>query len=201
MLNLEIEMNEKIKIEITSKVLINQDLCSAALWHKEQIELAVANDDHEALTFKIMSCLVMCAFTHEANLNFIGYHLFEDWGDKHERKNAEKKLRKIAAHLGLNINMDVVPFKTLDTLKLFRDCLAHGKPEEITVSEEKIANMSSIDTQFQYPKAEWEKYCTAENAMQAYEDVDVIWKMLLGAANIELWDTLSHGERSITIVR
>jgi hypothetical protein len=83
-------------------------------------------------------------------------------------------------------------------LKELRDSLAHGKPLLLELDEEAVIDAhddESIDL-----RAEWQSYCIKEFANEAYGDVNEIWRQLLSASKLTLFETLSGGEQSIHFI-
>jgi len=117
------------------------------------------------------------AFTMEAKINFLGTKLVADWK---ERRPFLTKLNHVLEHVALNVDFGARPYSTIRTLKDLRDSLAHGKPLHLELDRE--------------------SYCNAEFANQAYEDVNGIWRQLLFASNLSLFETLSGGAHSITFI-
>jgi hypothetical protein len=48
---------------------------------------------------------------------------------------------------------------------------------------------------------DWEQHCKPETALMVYEDVNALWKELMEAAKIDIWDTITHGQANVTIIR
>jgi hypothetical protein len=188
---------EKIKVRRLAKkhIYVHNDLSNAAYHFHEKVNERFANNDREGIAFDILAELIFLAFTIEAKINFLGSKLIEGWI---EREYFWPKLKLVLKQLGLNVDLNTRPYSTIKKLKDLRDSLAHGKPLHLELDEEAVVDANedeSIDL-----RAEWESYCTEEFANQAYEDVNEIWKQLLSASKLALFDTLSGGERSITFI-
>lgn len=181
----------KISLKANSQIFINQDLMNAAFHYKGEIETSTKENNYEGMAFKAMSCLIFCAFSLEANANYIGYKLLSDWED-HERKSLEDKLEIIYQNLGLDFDKGRRPLQTVKLLVKFRNSLAHGKPEFVSIEKEVVGDAGKFE-KFKYPQAGWEEYCTEENALEAYEHANTIWNDMLNAAGIEIMETLSGG--------
>lgn len=189
---------EKIKVRRQAKkhIYVHNDLSNAAYHFYEKVNERFADNDREGIAFDILAELIFLAFTIEAKLNFLGHKLVVGWK---ERKPFEDKLKLVLKHLGLNVDFNKRPYSTIRSLKDLRDSLAHGKPLHLELDEEAIVDASEATESLDL-SAEWESYCTEEFAKQAYEDVNEIWKRLLSASKLALFDTLSGGERSITFI-
>jgi hypothetical protein len=70
--------------------------------------------------------------------------------------------------------------------------LAHGKPE--IVNETKIVDVEP--TIWAALESQWESTVTPKFVDRCYEDSKTLWEELLGAANIEGYETLTHGGHS-----
>src|SRR5262245_56423591 len=77
-------------------VYIHNDLSNSAFHFKTRIEERLANDDRVGITFDCMACLVMCAFSFEAYINFLGSKLIADWK---ERQPFNDKVDQVLKHL------------------------------------------------------------------------------------------------------
>ena len=47
---------------------------------------------------------------------------------------------------------------------------------------------------------EWERACAPELVMQAYEDLDTVWKEMLTKSGLQLWDTMTTGAGGISFI-
>ena len=189
---------EKIKVRRQAKkhIYVHNSLSNAAYHFKQTVDERVEKDELTGITFDILAVLIFLAFTVEAKINFLGFKLFPNWA---ERDRFWKKLKRVVTHLGLQADFEVRPYSTIKTLKDLRDSLAHGKPVHLELDEEAVIDADQAD-EMVYLKADWEKHCTEDFTQQAYDDVQEIWKQLLSAAKISLFDTLSGGEGSVTFI-
>ena len=185
----------KIKALIESKkhVYIHNDLGNCTYYFKNRFD---AWRDEEGISLEIMAGLTMLAFTIEARMNFLGSKLLKDWNEKNALKD---KAKKLSNHLGLEANFGQEPFSTLKLLKEFRDCLAHGKPLVQDELKEVVATHEELE-QFKTLEAGWEKFVTVEFFNLAYEHTKQIWEELLEAAQIEVFETVTHGEIHMTFL-
>lgn len=176
---------------------IHNDLANAALHIKCRIADKLIQNDMSAISLESMAYTVMLAFTFEAMLNFMGHKLMPDWK---ERKGAEYKRNRIFKQLKMNPDMGRRPYSTIDELRSFRNHVAHGKPLETSIDEfvevQDNDSHSSIDL-----RTTWESLCRPENVFARSNDIDQIWREMLQASGIELFDTLSGGSHTITLVR
>ena len=77
---------------IERNIYIHSDLRAVASSLKEKIEKRICCDELEGISLEIMSCLVMHAFSFEANINFIGWYIFK--GKWCERAKYKVKIKK-----------------------------------------------------------------------------------------------------------
>jgi hypothetical protein len=140
--------------------------------------------------------LTITAFAVEANFNFLGWKLIDGWN---ERQPFFKKVKQICKHLSVDVDWDNRPFATIKKLKEFRDTLAHGKPEVLENEEEVILTDDELRKRG-WLTPEWEKFLTGDFVTEAYDDMEVIWKLLLVESGLELFDTVTGGSSSISFI-
>lgn len=189
----------KLKVRRQQKkfVYIHNDLANAAHFHKERIEQRHRAGDMKGLGLDCMACLIILAFTVEAQLNFLGLKLVENWKERDKLSSKQSRLFKA---LGLTPDMAQRPFSTLHELKGFRDLVAHGKPMEVQTDEVLVATNEELDI-FRGLEGSWERYCKADFVAVAYQDVDEIWNVLLERSGLKHFDTVTHGEHSISVIQ
>jgi hypothetical protein len=178
------------------RIYVHNDLLNAAQYYRELIERRQDADDLRGIAFDRMSCMILLAFSVEAAFNFFGHKCVSGW---QERQPFNEKVKGVLAALKLDPDRDERPYQTIDTLKAFRDMLAHGKPIE-----------QSFDIIVEAPKDhlersiildhEWLATCTQEEVIAAHQDVDEIWAELLAASGLQDFDTITHGHSSLTYV-
>jgi hypothetical protein len=188
----------KIKVRQKAKkhIYVHNDLSNAAYHFNKQVNKRLANNENEGIAFDILAELIFLAFTIDAKTNFLGTKLIAGWK---ERQPFLKKFKQIMKHLRLDEDFNTRPYSTIQILKDLRDSLAHGKPLHLELDEAAIVDADRADESIDLTP-DWEAYCTGEFANQAYADVNRIWKQLLSASNLSLFETLSGGMQSITFV-
>lgn len=188
----------KIRVNHKGKrnIYVHNDLSSAAHHFIVQIEDKLKRGDIKGINFEYMACMVMLAFTFEAKINFLGYKCITDWK---ERQSFCKKVKKVFDYLNINPNWNARPYSAISKLKEFRDLIAHGKPAESEFEEEIVALPEEIQRR-NILEGEWQRYCEHENVLNIYEDIDIIWKELLSYSGIQLFETITHGNSSLTLV-
>jgi hypothetical protein len=63
-------------------VYVHNDLAGAAYHFKGVIESKLAANDRKGIAYDYMACLLMLAFTFEAQINFLGLKLISNWKEK-----------------------------------------------------------------------------------------------------------------------
>ncbi|MGR3795503.1 hypothetical protein [Vannielia sp. SX4] len=150
---------------------------------KQQIE----NGERAGVYHIMMASLIFSAFSIEAKVNFVGWKVLKNgWP---ERANLREKIALLLQILPLELSWGERPLQTVAELKRFRDTLAHGKPE--IVDETAIVDVPPEI--WDALKSQWESSVTPDFVNRCREDEDVLWQKLLGAAKINVSDTITHG--------
>ena len=186
-----------VKAKITQKknVYVHNDLSQSAFYFKELIEKKLEEGNRNGIAYDYMACAVMIAFAFEANLNFMGYKLIENWN---EWQNWDAKVYAVLKRLGMPIVWAERPLKSMRDMKDIRDSLAHGKPLETT--EKRILEVKPEDLDRANDlRAQWQKDCNHEAVFQAYKDMDDLWEEMIQKSGIPLFNTITSGEHSITV--
>jgi hypothetical protein len=182
----------KLKMEYNDR--IHNDLSNGAWYFEKRVRERIAADDREGVGLEMVAALTMSAFAMEANLNFIGSSVINEWDDW---ASFGKKLKKVLAALKLNPDMTARPYASVDRLKRVRDMLAHGKAQVIKFEEEAIGTHDELTQRLREFKTDWEQLITPDFVSEAYYDVDAIWKEMLTASGIEPVFTWSGGSSGI----
>jgi DNA protecting protein DprA len=189
---------KKLRVQKTAKknIHIHNDISNTAHHLKARIEEMDATGDRQGIALDITACLVMLAFTFESRLNFIGEQTVEDFK---ERRWFDKKVEIVLKALGLEPDFSVRPYSSIKELKSFRDTIAHGKPDTIEVDEtvdfQPGTNYDDFDL-----RGDWEAFLTIDFMRQCSDDIDQIWSEWVAVAEIELHQTLTSGEYSISLI-
>lgn len=171
-------------------IYIHNDLSGAAAHAKGTIEAKLKTDDRKGIAFDYMSCLMMLAFTFEAQINFMGLKLL---GDKwNERDPSPDKVKTVFAALKLNLDENNRPYSSISTLRKFRNDIAHGKPVEIKFDVVRSMPREEVDRAIDL-NSDWVKLCNSDTVFSIYDDMDAVWKELLTASGLALYETLTHG--------
>jgi len=184
-------------VQKTRKVYIHNDLSGATSHIKQTIEAKLDRKDRRGIAFDYMACAVMLAFSFEANLNFVGYKLFQkDWN---ERARWGDKVNRVFQHLKIPQDRAARPYSSVVRLKSVRDLLAHGKPVESEHEEIVEATADDLDRGIDL-SGEWEKACAHDSVFEAFDDVESLWRDMLQRADISHFDTLTRGNGGITVL-
>lgn len=136
-------------------------------WRAARYFLELASKNHEGSFFTAKASLTFSAFTFEAFLNQLGPRVISDWR-VHDRKPHAGKLRAICTAISYTPVMGSRPYQSLKALFRFRNQIAHGRDEVVTATGVRLrAGTPSMDA----IRADWEVYCTVENAERAVVDV------------------------------
>lgn len=186
-------------IQHTYRVHIHNDLAGAAFFFRNKvIENSKVDGGVEGSSFDMMACVTMTAFALEAEINFLGDHLLgRKW---RERDTSFEKLKKVCRHLGVKLDLKASPFTAFTYLKEIRDTLAHGKPELIEVDREVVGTPEEVEALNGTSKGQWEHQIKPELVLNAYDEAEALWRLLLEASGISFYDTLTHGGGGITYI-
>jgi hypothetical protein len=189
---------DKIRGRIQGKryVYIHNDLANAAFHFKSVIDARLKKDDRKGITFDCMACLVMCAFSFKAYINFIESKLIEKWN---ERQSFDAKVAQVLDWLKIKPDWNKRPYSAIKRLKVFRDFVAHGKPEE--EEYDKVVEIAADGSDARPDlSGKWVAICATDSVFEIYEDIDLIWKELLEKSGLSVYDTLTHGEGGLTFM-
>jgi hypothetical protein len=87
----------------------------------------------------------------------------------------------------------------MQRMRTLRDTIAHGKPvekneDEIVTSEpEELKRGISL-------ASDWENEVKPEVVKECLEDLDTLWKTMIEKSGIDVFDTMTQGEGSITVM-
>ncbi len=196
-------MEKKIRARIqkTSKVYVHNDLSQAATYFSNTIQEKLKKGTRDAIMFDGMACALMVAFAFEANLNFIGSYLlktgkFTEWN---ERQSFTKKLNKVFEALDISLERERRPLSSMQRMKSLRDTLAHGKPAEVEQDDEAVSKYGELDRRPNLA-ASWEEDCKPDSVSEAVADLDTLWKPMIQKSGINIFETMTHGEGSVTFI-
>lgn len=189
----------RVRMQHKHHIYIHNDLASAAYFYRQKVE---ANKDVkggvDGSYFDMMSCVTMTAFALEAKVNYLGDQLLgRKW---RERDSTYEKLKKLCRHLKIRFDLDAKPFTAYTYLKDVRDQLAHGKPEIIEVDREVAGTIEEIEAMQTKLRGEWEYQIKPDLVLDNYDQAQELWKLLLEASGLTLFDTITHGGGGLTYI-
>ena len=184
-------------LDARSVDLIHNDLAAAAFFFTSRIKERLAKDDRDGLFHEVIAALTMTAFTLEAYLNFVGAQVNPDWA---ERDDVETKLKTLRKALGVQTDYNKPPYATARQIIGARNRLAHGKPQVSVKRTEVEGTDAQLEAMARDLAVAWDQEVTAEFVLQAYDDVEAIWRELLAAAGIDVIDTLSSASGTLEIL-
>ena len=191
----------KARVQKTKQVFVHNDLSQAATYFADIIGEKQKKGSRDAIMFDGMACGMMIAFAFEAKLNFMGLELAKsgklpDWN---EWQSYTKKLNKVFAALGIPVELEKRPLKSMQKMKELRDTLAHGKPVTEEYDQIEVGTHEELNRGAELI-AGWEKDCTSDSVFEALADLDDLWKLMIEKSGLELWDTITRGEGAITFI-
>lgn len=193
------ERKIRARLQAQQHIYIHNDLASAAFYYREKV---MANKDAEGGVdgsfFEMMSCVTMTAFSLEAKINYLGDRMLgRRW---RERDSTYDKLKRLCRHLGIKLDLGARPFAAFVYLRDIRDQLAHGKPELIEVDKEVVGTPDEIEAMQAHLRGDWEYQIKPDLVLDAYDQVQELWQLLLKASGLELYETITHGSHGLTYI-
>ncbi|MGX1741083.1 hypothetical protein ACWIEX_05945 [Bosea sp. NPDC055353] len=188
----------RIRRQQTANIFIHNDLDSAAHYFAGIIRSKQNDDDRNGIAYDCIACATMIAFSFEAYLNFFGSKKINNWK---ERQSFPDKLKEVFTTLGLTPDWNSRPYVNMTAMKDLRDTFAHGKPVQFEVDVEEEALVGQLDGIRSDLSAGWEKAAQPEPVLEAYDDLNAIWKEMLAASGLEVFDAMTHGFNSLSLVK
>ncbi|GKQ44417.1 hypothetical protein RYA99_12555 [Pseudomonas syringae pv. actinidifoliorum] len=162
--------------------------------------LDIAESDEKGSFYQVMNCLILQAFTVEAYLN----HLIdgnEDHGMtlslRQNQPTVWDKYKAIAKALGLSPVKLIDAYPHVAAVLEFRNSLAHGKTESISVNEILDSNEAphrASDSQF----PGWMRFCVVDNAKVGLKSVERLIEELHSRAGLGNYPFSSLGSGSFS---
>ena len=187
----------RVKLKSNKSICIHNDLSNAAFYFKDRIRKRIDNNDRDGIFLEMIAGLTMTAFAMEANINFVGAKILgEDWN---ERDAYWKKVRQVIDAIGIETDYDERPFSCIEKMKTLRDALAHGKPECVSKEEIVVGTYDELEAQRRL-SGSWEEMVTLDNVENWYDDMNEIWNLMLEAAAISVFDTITQGSQEMNFI-
>lgn len=155
----------------------------AELWHTANCLLHAGQKEPKGSAHQFRGSLVFRAFALEAFLNWLGYNLVPHW-EHLERLKPREKLDLLTDLTHVTPDYGSRPWQIVKELFDFRNDIAHGKPENLT--SETVEDVDDfLDTRLgEHIQADWERFGTEQNTVNAEEDVEKIASLLYDASVI-----------------
>lgn len=123
-----------------------------------------------------LAALTLSALSVEALANSVGERVVPDWKD-FESLSPLGKLRLLAEKLSIEFDRNAEPWTTVCWLGIFRNRIAHAKPEELL--ETKLVSQEKLDRNpFTAPQSKLEREVTVANAARAVDAVYAMKRLL-----------------------
>lgn len=163
----------KRAVEASRAVWPHSELFEMCLYFKEKAEERYRADIH-LKTREMSVTMLLCSFTLEAFLNFIGRNCVRYWDHLEKGLRQKQKLLIIAESLQIDIKIGERPFQTQHDMNNYRNKMAHAKPELL----EGNFIMEADDVR---PRlySKWEEMINIENVRRFVQDTDEMCAALL----------------------
>ena len=191
------EMDEKFHKEAHQIVNhnIHNTIESAALWFTDMVKKKVADKDEDGMTFTCMAAGTMLAFSFEAYLNAVGSRKLVLWNEWDEYY---KKIDKIFQNLKITPDWGKRPYSSISAMRRLRNALAHGKPQMSETKKEFVDKADGQKSKTIDMTADWQKLCTPDMIINAYEDHDLVWKDVYKKSGIDIMEITQGGTLTVT---
>ena len=173
---------------------IHNDLMQGAYFFRRIVVEKEKCGNRHGIAYDYTACMLFVAFAFEACINFIGDLKVKDWD---EWANFYVKFKQVMEVLNLPIDWKKRPYSSMQHAKDFRDSIAHGKPVHEKYDEE--GQFEDLEKKINLG-GDWEKMIEHTQVLECYDDLDVIWKQWLEAGKIDIMDTLTHADVTVTRV-
>lgn len=168
-----------------SRVRVTQERNFSAhnfLIHHAYLSLKAREETRNGAFHTELAVITMSALAIEALCNAVGSQMFDPWDDW---QSPLTKLRLIASELRIAYDENREPWSTLRWLSVFRNQIAHAKPELISTSvvcgpREADARRKSM------PLSKLERQVSIGNARRAYHAIYNARNLIALALDVEL---------------
>lgn len=189
-------MPKQFELRMEAERFIHNDLAQATARLFDAVEAKHIAKDTAGVYYDEMACIIFCAFTVEAQVNFVGWKVLEEgWP---ERASLEEKINLLIKVIPLKLDWKERPLKSIGKLKDVRNKVAHGKPEPYKKTV--VVNTDDPDI-WQMLKGSWTKPISRKNMKMFYEDMEAFWQHMLEKAEISFYETITHGSHSLSLIK
>lgn len=177
---------------------LHNDLADAALYFRHRVVQLAPGDDLQRLFPELIAAVTMIAFALEGYSNFLVERLIPSLDD---RSTVVQKIKAVRKATGIAVNWNKRPYSTIIQLVDLRNRLAHPKTYRAEPREwEAVGTDSEFWAILHAYAPEYEKLLTPEFVVEAYDDVDAIWRQLRRAAHIPETETVSRGVKGFELL-
>jgi hypothetical protein len=103
-----------------------------AVFFRDQAREKICHDAGYGSQYCVIAGLIFSVFWTEAEINFFGAHIIDQWKEKDRFEN---KAKQVFEHLNMPFEKDKEPMLSVFEAKIIRDELAHGKPSKQSLEE------------------------------------------------------------------
>ncbi|MEI7826048.1 MAG: hypothetical protein WCI01_12165 [Chlorobiaceae bacterium] len=171
------------------------------LLHAAQLEIADAEASELGRFNRCLAAMVMVALAIEALVNAVGSRVANDWPE-FERLPPHEKINHLVERLSISRDQNSEPWQTLQYLGVFRNAIAHPKPEEI-ICERILPQAGLNKTWLDIPRSRLERKITLGNAKRAYDSVHALKEILTHALpendRYGIYGDMWHGSTKLEI--
>ena len=140
--------------------------------------LELAKEGEGYLIYNLITAQVMCSFTLEAAVNYLGQKLIENWQIIERGLSVKQKIILIAEFSGFDVDFGSEPFQYLTEMVRFRNDIVHARPsstfsndiQDHQIDSDGFPKVSTIPAL----QTKWEQYCNigiAEKWLKAVKDI------------------------------
>jgi hypothetical protein len=172
------------KIRVTREIFEHRYLGAIAA-----NQLARAKEEQDGHRFRwLVPSMAFSVFQVEAICNVYGRKLFPHW-EHFESTSFIGKITMISEFLKIEVDFTAEPWKTLNTMKSFRNALAHAKPQKVSVVHTVTENYPNRLLRTPGSNKTILSYSSIENAERFEEvasDLEMHWVHQAGLLGIEI---------------
>ena len=142
------------------------------LLHAAALEIEQAETEELGRFNRCLAAMTMTALAVEALLNAVGSRCVENWSE-FEGLRPHEKIDRLVKKLAIAWEPSKEPWTTLQYLGVFRNDIAHPKPEAV-VKETVLPETGLNKTMFRTPLSALEREITLGNARRVYGAVHAL---------------------------
>lgn len=173
----------------TTKTVSAQFYTHKMLWIAARLHHHAGARDLEMYPYLYLSSQILCYFTFEAYLNFLGERLFpETWVNEQEAFSKDPyrgtlgKFDFISERIGFSVEKSKRPYQTMKTLHRLRKRVVHARTEKFV--QQVSVKRTNMYPHFEIPyvSSKLEDLLTEANSRRAVEDTREVIEAIHGSA-------------------